>query len=106
MIDSKSLHYKFETVSSQNPVLEKATDLWEVCHIVSGSGLLSSQETQMKVQSGDLFLIPPNIPANFHFEESITDNAGNKYSRTRIVFQLASNFDVPPKKSRFSAVSY
>ena len=86
MIDSKSLHYKFETVSFQNPVSEKATDLWEVCHIVSGSGLLSSQETQMKVQSGDLFLIPPNIPANFHFEESITDNAGNKYSRTRIVF--------------------
>lgn len=86
MIDSKSLHYKFETVSFQNPVSEKATDLWEVFHIVSGSGLLSSQETQMKVQSGDLFLIPPNIPANFHFEESITDNAGNKYSRTRIVF--------------------
>ena len=86
MIDSKPLHYKFETITSQHSALEKTADIWEVCHIVSGTGLLSNKEIQMKVRSGDLFLIPPNVSANFHFEESITDNEENKFSRTRVIF--------------------
>lgn len=86
MIDSKSLHYIFETVTSQHPALEKTADQWEVCHIVSGTGLLSTQETQMKARSGDLFLIPPNVSVNFHFEEGLTNNGENKYSRTRVIF--------------------
>lgn len=86
MVNSKSLHYEFETLTSPQSTEGKVPGIWEVCCIVTGTGLLSIQETQMKIQAGDLFLIPPNMSADFHFEGNMNNNEGNRCCRVRILF--------------------
>ena len=87
MNHSNSIHYEFETITSPQSTSGETAGLWEVCHIVSGTELLSTKERQIKIQAGDLFLIPPGVSTDFHFEESPVAPEKSRCCRTRVIFQ-------------------
>lgn len=82
MTHSSLLHYHFETVTPQTQIPTDGYDRWEICHITSGSGWVSSGKMQRRFHLNEVLLIPPKLSREFRFETG----AG---SRIRVLFHEA-----------------
>ena len=54
-----------------------AHEEWELSYVVSGSGMRQIGDHSEPFRSGELFLIPPNVPHCWAFDKNETDNMGN-----------------------------
>lgn len=81
-----SLYYDFESFPLDMP-LHTGYNVWEVCHIVSGTGWLTTDETQMRLSSGEVILIPPHLPHEFRFDQTPNPDEKNEIGYIFISFQ-------------------
>lgn len=69
MIKHTPSYYEFETLSSPFPISNEH-DTWEVYQILSGSGVLTTKDNQITFHTGEVFLIPPHVAYEYHFNRS------------------------------------
>lgn len=74
----KAHHFSYEHVhiKSSQQVLLHQQETWELAYIVTGSGIRQIGDVEEQFFSGEVILIPPNIPHCWTFDENVCDKEG------------------------------
>lgn len=58
---------------------------WEVCHIIVGAGMRLIGDRTEPFQSGEVVMVPPDIPHCWYFDNHVTDSEG-RIANTAVMF--------------------
>ena len=58
---------------------------WEVCHVIVGSGMRLIGDRTEPFQSGEVVMVPPNIPHCWYFNNHVTGSQG-RIANTAVMF--------------------
>lgn len=58
---------------------------WEVCHVIIGSGMRLIGDRTEPFQSGEVVMVPPDIPHCWYFDNHVTDSEG-RIANTAVMF--------------------
>lgn len=69
--------YSYVTLHPEEQIDMHQHELWELSYIITGSGTRVIGQTCASFSSGDLVLLPPNIPHCWKFDEADTNTNGD-----------------------------
>lgn len=76
-MDPMAFRYDYVCVPPQKQIGKDSHPQWELSYVLLGSGTRTIGELTEPMEEGEIILVPPDMPHQWHFSSSHTDAEGN-----------------------------